>query len=45
VALVPLQVPPHTEPSDVQAGRAPCGGPEVTVVQVPALPETSQAWH
>ena len=42
---MPSQVPPQAEPSEVQAVRVPCGAPEVTVVQVPALPATSHAWH
>jgi hypothetical protein len=42
--LLPLQLPPHSEPSLVQAVRAPCGAP-LTAVQVPTLPETSHAWH
>jgi hypothetical protein len=45
LALDPSQAPPHTEPSEEQAGREPCGAPEATVVQVPGLPATSQAWH
>ena len=43
--LVPSQLPPHTEPSDVQTGREPCGAPEVSVEQVPSLPTTSHASH
>src|SRR5438477_464737 len=39
------QLPPHTEPSDVQTGREPCGAPEVSVEQVPSLPTTSHASH
>lgn len=45
LALDPLQAPPHTDPSEEQAGREPCGAPAATVVQVPRLPATSQAWH
>ena len=45
VALVPSQVPPQSEPSLAQVGRRPCGSPAVKVVQVPAWPATSQAWH
>jgi hypothetical protein len=42
--LVPLQVPPHTEPSVAHAALPPTGAP-VTAVQVPALPDTLQASH
>ena len=44
-ALLPSQEPPQAEPSVAQADRVPCGAPEVTVVQAPTLPGTSQAWH
>jgi hypothetical protein len=44
VARTPLQLPPQELPSVAQATRAPCGAP-LTVVQVPTLPATSQAWH
>jgi hypothetical protein len=44
VALLPLQLPPQSEPSFVHAVRDPCGAP-LTSVQVPTLPATSQAWH
>ena len=44
LALVPLQLPPQSDPSLAQAVRAPCGAP-VTNEQVPTLPETSHAWH
>ncbi len=42
--MLPLQLPPQEEPSLAQAERRPCGAP-LTVVQVPTLPATSQAWH
>jgi hypothetical protein len=45
VALVPSQVPPQSEPLPAQVGRRPCGSPEVSVVQLPTWPATSQAWH
>ena len=41
---MPLQVPPHDEPSLAQAWRTPWGAP-LTAVQVPSLPVTSQASH
>src|SRR6266850_3662192 len=44
-ALLPSQVPPQAEPSAAQAGRVPCGAPELTVVQAPTLPGMSQASH
>jgi hypothetical protein len=37
-------MPPQTLPSEAHACRAPWGAP-LTLVQVPAEPETSQAWH
>jgi hypothetical protein len=40
-----LQVPPQADPSEVHEAREPCGAPDVTVVQVPRFPFTSQAWH
>jgi hypothetical protein len=40
-----LQEPAQADPSEVHAARVPCGAPEITVVQVPTLPGTSQAWH
>jgi hypothetical protein len=42
--LLPSQLPPQEEPSLAQAERAPCGAP-LTVVHLPTLPATSQAWH
>ena len=42
--FVPLQLPPQSDPSLVQAVRDPCGVP-LTATQVPTEPETSQAWH
>jgi hypothetical protein len=44
LGLDPSQTPPHAEPSEAQGALAPWGAP-VTVVQVPAAPGTSQAWH
>jgi hypothetical protein len=44
VALEPPQMPPQTLPSEAHACRPPCGAP-ITLVQVPAEPGTSQAWH
>jgi hypothetical protein len=44
LALLPSQLPPQEEPSLAQAERAPCGAP-LTVVHLPTLPATSQAWH
>jgi hypothetical protein len=44
-ALEPSQLPPQSDPSEAHAARLPCGGPEVSVVHVPALPETSHASH
>ncbi len=38
VALVPSQVPPQVVPKPAHAARAPTGGPEVTVEQVPIDP-------
>jgi hypothetical protein len=43
-ACVPLQLPPHSVPSEAQAPRAPCGAP-VAGEQVPTLAETSHASH
>jgi len=43
-ASVPLQVPPHIVPSELQARRVPWGAP-LTGAQVPTKPATSQAWH
>jgi hypothetical protein len=45
VALLPSQEPAQAVPSVAQAARPPCGRPLVTVVQVPTLVATSQAWH
>jgi hypothetical protein len=45
VALDPSQVPPHADPSEAQDAREPCGAPDRTVEQVPALPATSHASH
>src|SRR5207302_1103008 len=44
VVSVPLQLPPHTEPSLVQAERPPTGAP-VTAEQVPTLLARLQAAH
>ena len=45
MALDPLQLPPHADPSEAQATREPCGAPAASVEQVPMLPATSHAWH
>ena len=42
--MVPSHDPPQDDPSLAQAARAPWGVP-ATAVQVPTLPDTSQAWH
>jgi hypothetical protein len=42
--LMPLQAPPHPEPSEAQAGREPRGAP-ATAVHAPMLPGTLHAWH
>ena len=44
VADVPLQVPWQV-PLPAQTVRAPCGWPDVTVVQTPGVAATSHAWH
>jgi hypothetical protein len=43
-AFVPLQAPPHSEPSVAQAARRPTGAP-ITGAHCPARPGTSQASH
>ena len=48
VASVPSQIAPQVAPAPVppHAERRPCGGARGgNVVQVPALPATSHAWH
>lgn len=42
---LPVHDPPQSVPDPVQMVRVPCGWPDVTVLQVPSLPATSQAWH
>ena len=42
--LLPSQVPPHEDPSEAHAGRAPCGAPS-TARHAPGLLGTSHAWH
>jgi hypothetical protein len=42
---LPAPHAPAQAPEPAQAARVPCGAPDVTAVQVPAEPETSQASH
>jgi hypothetical protein len=45
VRVAAVHEPVHRDKPPAQAGRLPCGGPEVTAEQTPGLPVTSQASH